>query len=186
LQTNFAHTSSLSGINILRLYNLAIWVSGPSTPLFISRVGQIRKYIPYMAVLLVISLPKIPYINRIYMFLANPIHKQLLHIDQVYQELIEWGAAHRSNASIITYVIFPAPNLTFEHSNPWSSYSIAHKQLLNQGARDQTLHQLISSNDLPEFLVKLKVARTSDGKRSLDCINTLIESRDFMFVTASN
>jgi len=36
------------------------------------RVGQNRIYTPYMAVYLVISLPKIPYINRIFMVLANP------------------------------------------------------------------------------------------------------------------
>jgi hypothetical protein len=38
------------------------------------RVGQNRIYTPYMAVYLVIPLPKIPYINRIYMVLANPKH----------------------------------------------------------------------------------------------------------------
>ena len=36
------------------------------------RVGQNRIYTPYMTVYLVISLPKIPYVNRIYMVLANP------------------------------------------------------------------------------------------------------------------
>jgi hypothetical protein len=40
----------------------------------ICRVGQNRIYTPYMTVYLVISLPKIPYIHRIYMVLANPIH----------------------------------------------------------------------------------------------------------------
>jgi len=38
----------------------------------ICRVGQNRIYKPYVAVYLVISLPKIPYIHRIYMVLANP------------------------------------------------------------------------------------------------------------------
>jgi hypothetical protein len=38
----------------------------------VGRVGQNRIYTPYMAVYLVISLPKILYINRIYMVLANP------------------------------------------------------------------------------------------------------------------
>jgi len=37
-----------------------------------SRVGQNRIYTPYKTVYLVISLPKIPYIHRIYMVLANP------------------------------------------------------------------------------------------------------------------
>ena len=36
------------------------------------RVGQNRIYTPYMAVLLVISLPKILYTHRVYMVLANP------------------------------------------------------------------------------------------------------------------
>jgi hypothetical protein len=35
-------------------------------------------YAPYMTVYLVISLPKIPYMHRIYMVLANPTHDQLL------------------------------------------------------------------------------------------------------------
>jgi len=36
------------------------------------RVGQNRIYTPYMTIYLVISLPKLPYIHRIYMVLANP------------------------------------------------------------------------------------------------------------------
>ena len=36
------------------------------------RVSQNRIYAPYMTVYLVISLPKIPYIHRIYIVLANP------------------------------------------------------------------------------------------------------------------
>ena len=39
---------------------------------YICRVGQNRIYTPYMTVYLVMSLPKIPYIYRIYMVLANP------------------------------------------------------------------------------------------------------------------
>jgi hypothetical protein len=38
----------------------------------IRRVGQNRIYTPYMTVYLVISPPKIAYIHRIYMVLANP------------------------------------------------------------------------------------------------------------------
>jgi len=38
------------------------------------RVGQNRIYAPYMTVYLVISLPKIPYIHRIYMVLAKPTY----------------------------------------------------------------------------------------------------------------
>jgi len=37
----------------------------------ICRVGQSRKYTPYMIVYSVISLPKVPYIHRIHMVLAN-------------------------------------------------------------------------------------------------------------------
>jgi len=36
------------------------------------KVGQNRIYTPYMTVYLLISLPKIPYIHRINMVLANP------------------------------------------------------------------------------------------------------------------
>jgi hypothetical protein len=39
-----------------------------------SRVGQNRIYTPCMTVYSVISLPKIPYIHRIYMVLANPTY----------------------------------------------------------------------------------------------------------------
>ena len=46
----------------------------------ICRGGQNRIYIPYMTVYLVISLPKIPYINRIYMVLANSIHNVVLRL----------------------------------------------------------------------------------------------------------
>jgi len=38
----------------------------------VCRVGQNRIYTPYMTVYLMISLPKIPHIHRIYMVLANP------------------------------------------------------------------------------------------------------------------
>ena len=38
------------------------------------RVGQNRVYTPYMTVYLAISLPKIPYVQRIHMVLANPNH----------------------------------------------------------------------------------------------------------------
>jgi len=39
-----------------------------------TRVGQNRIYTPYMTVYLVISLPKIPYIHRIYMVLARTVY----------------------------------------------------------------------------------------------------------------
>jgi hypothetical protein len=40
---------------------------------YVVRVGQSRIYTPYITVYTVISLPKIPYIHRMYMVLANPI-----------------------------------------------------------------------------------------------------------------
>ena len=40
----------------------------------IRKVGHKRIYAPYMTVYLVISLPKIPYIHRIYMVLTNPTY----------------------------------------------------------------------------------------------------------------
>jgi negative regulator of sigma E activity len=43
------------------------------------RVGQNRIYTPYMAVYLVIPLPKIPYMHRIYMVLTNSIYRMLLY-----------------------------------------------------------------------------------------------------------
>jgi len=48
----------------------------------ISRVGQNRMYTPYMAVCMVISLPKIPYIHRVYMVLASPSYKRRGHKSQ--------------------------------------------------------------------------------------------------------
>ena len=44
-----------------------------------TRVGQNRIYTPYMTVYLVISLPKLPYIHRIYMVLANPTYNKLIY-----------------------------------------------------------------------------------------------------------
>ena len=45
--------------------------------LVLVRVGQNRIHTPYMTVYLVISLPKFPYIHRIYMVLANPVYLPL-------------------------------------------------------------------------------------------------------------
>ena len=42
--------------------------------IYIDLYGQNRTYTLYMTVYLVISLPKIPYMHRIYMVLANPIY----------------------------------------------------------------------------------------------------------------
>jgi len=38
----------------------------------LSKEGQKRTYTPFLTVYLVISLPKLPFIHRIYMVLANP------------------------------------------------------------------------------------------------------------------
>jgi len=45
---------------------------------YMHRVGQDRIYTPYVTVHLVISLPRISYIRRIYMVLANPVHAWLV------------------------------------------------------------------------------------------------------------
>ena len=42
-----------------------------------SRVGQNRIYTPYTTVYLVIFLPRVLHINRIYMVLANPAQKPI-------------------------------------------------------------------------------------------------------------
>jgi hypothetical protein len=44
------------------------------------RVGQNRIYTPYMTVHLVIPLPKTPYIQRIYMVLANPMYVYTVYL----------------------------------------------------------------------------------------------------------
>ena len=49
-----------------------------ASPEHICRVGQNRIYTPNVTVYLVISLPKIPYVNRIYMVLANPDRKSVV------------------------------------------------------------------------------------------------------------
>ena len=41
------------------------------------RVGQNRIYAPYMTVYLVFSLPKLPFVHRIFMVLANPKYAAL-------------------------------------------------------------------------------------------------------------
>jgi hypothetical protein len=55
----------------------------------IRRVGQNRIYTPYMTVYLVISLPKMPYIHRIYMVLANPSHTEAVMSRYTTQEFKE-------------------------------------------------------------------------------------------------
>ena len=63
---------------------------------YIRWVGQNLKYSPYMTVYLVISLPKLPYIHRIYMVLANPIHMRYF----------EQGNRHSYNHARCIYIRF--------------------------------------------------------------------------------
>ena len=60
---------------------------------YISRVGQNRIYTYIYTVYLVISLPKIPYIHRIYMVLASPIYlvislPKIPYIHRIYMVLV--------------------------------------------------------------------------------------------------
>ena len=49
-----------------------------------SRIGQNRIYTPYMTVYLVISLPQILYVHRIYMVMANPKNEaSVQHIEEL-------------------------------------------------------------------------------------------------------
>jgi len=77
-----------------------------------SRVGQNRIYTPYMAVYLVIFLPKIPYIHRICMALANPTYVLELNLP----------IPERTPA----LVFFPAtvPSQTQEHTNTHTPASV--------------------------------------------------------------
>jgi hypothetical protein len=62
------HTSTyIDRVGRNRIYTLDPYIYMP-------RVGQNRICAPYLTVYLVISLPKVPYIHRIYMVLANPIY----------------------------------------------------------------------------------------------------------------
>jgi hypothetical protein len=69
----------------------------PQNCTIICRVGQNRIYTPYMTVFLVISLPKIPYIHRINMVLANPNYYMALAHRQT-------GNEQDGNAGCTTYV----------------------------------------------------------------------------------
>ena len=69
------------------------------------RVVQNRIYTPYMTVYLVISLPHVPYMHRIYMVLANPsyvlkktgfmlpehTHKNSMHVVSLFAGLLGFG-----------------------------------------------------------------------------------------------
>jgi hypothetical protein len=73
----------LRGLPNTRSYTASI--KGSANPIYTThRVGQNRIYTPYMTVYLVISLPKIPYIHRTYMVLANPNDTQ--RVLQIYTQ----------------------------------------------------------------------------------------------------
>ena len=74
-------------------------------PAYIPRFGQSRIYSPYMTIYLVISLPNKPYVHRIYMVLANPIHTPNLNYPF-------WG---RVPHNLITHTMF------FESARPFLS-----------------------------------------------------------------
>jgi len=78
--------------------------------LAITRVGQNRIYTPYMTVYLVISLPKIPYVNRIYMVLANPSHN---HIYTVYIQYAEFLAGKSPNIQSYTVHTYSSGQPTY-------------------------------------------------------------------------
>ena len=65
------HTHTHTHAILILFKCMSVWRD--AAPLF--RVGQNRIYTPYMTVYLVISLPKIPYIHRIYMVFANPTNE---------------------------------------------------------------------------------------------------------------
>jgi hypothetical protein len=58
--------------------------------LYVCRVGQDRIYTPYMTVFFMISLPKEPYINRIYIYIYIYIcvyiyvYIDFIHIHRIY------------------------------------------------------------------------------------------------------
>jgi len=61
------------------IYTLAVYTLARYITRHIHRVGQNRIYTPYMTVYLVVFLPKIPYIYRIYMVLANSTYTHWLY-----------------------------------------------------------------------------------------------------------
>ena len=73
----------------------------------ICRVGQNRIYTPYMAVYLVISLPKMPYINRIYMVLANPTYMGVL----TWCVDLQWYVAVLASELDVSPPLYSVPSL---------------------------------------------------------------------------
>jgi hypothetical protein len=80
----------LSFVTVEKIWSLA-WITAliithNTTLCVMCRVGQNRIYTSYMTVYFVISLPKIPYIQRIYMVLANSSHV-CIHIPPLHSSL---------------------------------------------------------------------------------------------------
>ena len=71
---------------VRRDLNLALRTETLTYHAHIFRVGQKRIYTPYMTVFLVISLPKIPYIHRIYIYIWFwlTLHTKVLHVLHVH------------------------------------------------------------------------------------------------------
>ena len=88
-----------------------------------SRVGQNRIYAPYMTVYFVISLPKMSYMHRIYMVLANPTQKwpanptQKWPIPTIDSNIRSLIISRRSLPSLRTLFDVLARIITLVHTN---------------------------------------------------------------------
>ena len=73
------------------------------------RVGQNRIYTPYMTVCLMISLPKIPCIHRIYMVLANPMYTvyRCLCLDIKLRNYLMYNGYMDTPKSYLVYTVYP-------------------------------------------------------------------------------
>jgi len=94
-----------------------------------SRVGQNRIYTPYMTVYFLISLPKILYIHRIYMVLANPMYVAftVCHICCMSHLLYVTFAVHhiRCMSHLLYFVTFAVSHIRYmSHSCMYMSHSL--------------------------------------------------------------
>jgi len=120
-----------------------------------SRVGQNCIYAPYMTVYLVISLPKIPHIHRIYMVLANPMYE-----------------AWKIPATIIMYTYIFV--LFYEH---WS-INTARNRMTRLPVLSLLLTSLLAAclmllNDIPT-----KTAHRSTKQRRVHTMQTMISEHE--------
>jgi hypothetical protein len=90
------------------------------------RLGQNRTNTPYMTVYLVISLPKIPYIHRIYIILANPAHAVCFSLHSISQNhppcqsypilLLHRVGQNRINTPYMTiFLVISLPKIPYIH-----------------------------------------------------------------------